>query len=133
MRLGLREGTMNVGHIVGIPLCMALVACASPTSGTVDSAAAGGTKETTLAAFCRSPPKTTKPFSPESIRVSCQPRVLAKAGDAKVKDLGNGLYGVVFIRPVKRGSICDKGSSSQSICGPFLQDDIMQTSRINAP
>jgi hypothetical protein len=131
MRLG-QGDAMNAGSLA-IPLCLVVAACASPTAGTVDTATAGGAGETTLAAFCRSPPKTSKPFSAESIRLSCQPRVLAAAGDAKVKDLGNGLYGVVFTRPVKKASICDKGASSQSICGPFLQDDTMLTSRINAP
>jgi len=91
-----------------------------------------GVPETTLAAFCKSPPPTTTPEAAEAIKASCRPKVLQLAGDAALFDKGNGLYSVVFKRPVRNGDICPVGTSPQSICGNFSFGDTMHSSRIDA-
>lgn len=92
-----------------------------------------GAKETTLAAFCKTPPKTTTPAGAEAIRVSCRPKVLKLAGDAMLFDKGKGLYYVLFKRPVKKSDICDAGVSSASICAVgILPNESFNTSRISA-
>jgi hypothetical protein len=93
---------------------------------------ASGARETTLAAFCKSPPKTTTPEGAEAIRASCRPQVLGLVGDAAVFDKGNGIYPVVFKRPVRNGDICPVGTPPQSICGNFSAGDRMHSSRIDA-
>jgi hypothetical protein len=92
----------------------------------------GGVPETTLAAFCKSPPKTATLEGTEAIKASCRPVVLDKAGDAAVFTKGDGVYHVVFKRPVRNGDICPKGTPAQSICGNFSEGDRMNTSRIDA-
>ncbi len=91
-----------------------------------------GARETTLAAFCRNPPKTTNPAAAEAIKASCRPKVLALVGDAALFDKGNGLYPVVFKRPVRNGDICPVGTTPQSLCGNFAAGDTMRSSRIDA-
>ena len=92
----------------------------------------GGARETTLADFCRSPPPAPNPEATEAIRASCLRIVLDKVGDAALFDKGDGLYHVVFKRPVRNGDICRKGTAPQSICGNFAEGDKMHTSRIIA-
>ena len=92
----------------------------------------GGARETTLADFCRSPPPALNPEAAEAIRASCLRIVLDKVGDAALFDKGDGLYHVVFKRPVRNGDICRKGTAPQSICGNFAAGDKMHTSRIIA-
>jgi hypothetical protein len=91
-----------------------------------------GAGETTLAAFCQNPPKTTNPAAAEAIKASCRPKVLALAGDAALFDKGDGLYPVVFKRPVRNGDICPTGTTPQSLCGNFSAGDTMRSSRIDA-
>ncbi len=91
-----------------------------------------GAPETTLATFCKSPPKPATPEGAEAIKVSCSRRVLARAGDARLFDKGNGLYVVVFPQPIRNGDICEPGTPPQSICGNFATGDKMHTSRIDA-
>jgi hypothetical protein len=91
----------------------------------------GGARETTLADFCKNPPKAPNPEAAEAIRASCLRIVLDKVGDAALFDKGDGLYHVVFKRPVRNGDICRKGTAPQSICGNFAEGDKMHTSRIN--
>ena len=93
---------------------------------------ANGAAETTLAAFCKSPPKAATPAGAEAIRASCRPKVLALAGDAALFDKGGNLYSVVFKRPVRNGDICPTGTTPQSICGNFSAGDTMHSSRIDA-
>jgi hypothetical protein len=58
--------------------------------------------------------------------------VLARAGDARLFDKGNGLYVVIFAQPIRNGDICDPGTQPQSICGNFSAGDRMSSSRIDA-
>jgi hypothetical protein len=76
-----------------------------------------GAKETTLAAFCKSPPATKTEPGAAGVKASCSPKILAKVADAKVFDKGNGAYAVIFPRPVQKDEICDKGVSRNSVCG----------------
>jgi hypothetical protein len=124
----------------------ALYGCAQTTAtGTESGAVAGfdpgstaagfrerGAQETTLADFCKNPPATATPEAAEAIKASCRPKVLAIAGDAAVFDKGDGLYPVVFKRPVRNGDICPTGTTPDSICGNFSAGDKMHSSRINA-
>jgi hypothetical protein len=91
-----------------------------------------GAPETTLSAFCKSPPQGATPAGTEAIKVSCSGRVLARAGDARLFDKGNGLYVVIFAQPIRNGDICDPGTQPQSICGNFSEGDKMSSSRIDA-
>ena len=91
-----------------------------------------GAPETTLAAFCKNPPKAATPEGAQAIKISCSGRVLARVGDAHLFDKGNGLYVVVFSQPVRNGDICDPGTPPQSICGNFASGDKMHTTRIDA-
>jgi hypothetical protein len=91
-----------------------------------------GAPETTLAAFCKSPPRAATPAGAEAIKVSCSGRVLARAGDARLFDKGNGLFVVIFPQPIRNGDICDPGTQPQSICGNFASGDKMSSSRIDA-
>jgi hypothetical protein len=90
-----------------------------------------GALETTLAAFCKNPPSAATPAGAEAIKTSCSRRVLARAGDAKVFEKGNGIYYVVFGQPIRNGDICDKDSPPRSICGYFSAGDKMHSSRID--
>lgn len=101
-------------------------------SSTAERYRASGAKETTLAAFCKAPPATSTPEAAEAIKQSCRPKVLQLAGDASLFDKGNGLYTVVFKRPVRNGDICPTGTTPQSICGNFSAGDTMRASRIDA-
>jgi hypothetical protein len=91
-----------------------------------------GAPETTLAAFCKNPPKAATKEGTEAIKVSCSRRVLARAGDARLFDKGNGLYVVVFLQPIRNGDICDPGTPPQSLCGNFSSGDQMRSTRIDA-
>ncbi len=91
-----------------------------------------GVPETTLSAFCKSPPHAATPEGAEAIKLSCSGRVLAHAGNARLFDKGNGLYVVIFPQPIRNGDICDPGTPPQSICGNFAAGDKMHTSRIDA-
>jgi hypothetical protein len=91
-----------------------------------------GAPETTLATFCRNPPKPATPEGAEAIKVSCSGRVLARVGDARLFDKGNGLYVVIFPQPIRNGDICDPGTQPQSLCGNFSSGDKMRSSRIDA-
>jgi hypothetical protein len=129
-----------------ICIAAALCGCAkTTTTGTVGGAVANfdsgstearfrerGAQETTLADFCKNPPATTTPEAAEAIKASCRPKVLTLAGDAAVFDKGNGLYPVVFKRPIRNGDICPTGTTPDSICGNFAAGDKMHSSRINA-
>jgi hypothetical protein len=134
-------GFVTTARLVIVAVCAGLVGCAdtagqggaAPLVGSASSSAAPAAAKRTLAEFCKSPPKTTKPFSPESIAVSCTPRVLAKAGTSEISDMPSGVYAVRFATPVLRKSICDDAAPKASICGFFLPDDTMNTSRIVAP
>ena len=99
---------------------------------TADRFRSGGAREMTLADFCKNPPKAPNPEAGEAIRASCLRIVLDKVGDAALFDKGDGLYHVVFKRPVRNGDICRKGTAPQSICGNFAEGDKMHTSRIIA-
>lgn len=101
-------------------------------SSTAERFRASGAQETTLASFCKAPPPTTTPEAAEAVKASCQPKVLQLAGDAALFDKGNGLYTVVFKRPVKHGDICPTGTTTQSLCGNFSSGDRMHSSRIVA-
>lgn len=101
-------------------------------ASTADRFRSGGATETTLVTFCKNPPKASNPEAVEAIKASCRPKVLALAGDAALFDKGDGLYHVVFKRPVRNGDICPKGTSPQSICGNFAAGDKMNSSRIDA-
>jgi len=91
-----------------------------------------GAPETTLATFCKNPPKGATPAGTEAIKVSCSRRVLKRAGDARLFDKGNNLYVVIFPQPIRNGDICDPGTQPQSICGNFSSGDTMRSSRIDA-
>jgi hypothetical protein len=91
-----------------------------------------GAPETTLAAFCKSPPKPATPAGTEAIKVSCSRRVLKRAGNARLFDKGNGLYVIIFPEPIRNGDICDPGTPPQSLCGNFSAGDKMRSSRIDA-
>jgi len=91
-----------------------------------------GAPETTLATFCQHPPHAASPAGAEAIKVSCSRRVLARAGNARLFDKGNGLYVVIFPQPIRNGDICDPGTPPQSICGNFAVGDKMRASRIDA-
>lgn len=91
-----------------------------------------GARETTLADFCKRPPPARSPEGTEAIKASCLRIVLDKVGDAALFDKGDGVYHVVFKRPVRNGDICPKGTTPQSICGNFSEGDRMNTSRIDA-
>ena len=82
--------------------------------------------------FLQEPPKAPNPEAAEAIKASCRPKVLDVAGDAALFDKGDGLYHVVFKRPVRNGDICPQGTTPQSICGNFAAGDKMHSSRINA-
>lgn len=90
-----------------------------------------GAPETTLATFCKSPPRAATPAGAEAIKVSCSGRVLARVGDARLFDKGNDLYVVIFPQPIRNGDICDPGTQPQSICGNFAPGDKMSSSRID--
>jgi hypothetical protein len=128
-------------------LCVALglFGCAQNNGGTTGSVVANfdpgstanrfranGARETTLADFCRHPPQARSPGGIEAIKASCQRVVLDKVGDAALFDKGDGVYHVVFKRPIRSGDICPKGTSPSSICGNFGEGDKMNTSRIDA-
>jgi hypothetical protein len=100
-------------------------------SSTAQRYRSSGAQETTLATFCKTPPPTTTPQAADAIRASCHPKVLRLAGDAALFDKGNGLYTVVFKRPVRNGDICPVGTTPQSICGNFSTGDTMRASRID--
>lgn len=102
------------------------------SASTADRFRSGGARETTLATFCKNPPKAPNPEAAEAIKASCRPKVLEIAGDAALFDKGDGLYHVVFKRPVRNGDICPQGTTPQSICGNFAAGDKMHSSRINA-
>ena len=108
-----------------------VVASFDPGS-TADRFRANGARETTLADFCRSPPHARSPEGAEAIKASCQRIVLDKVGDAALFDKGDGVYHVVFKRPVRNGDICPKGTTPNSICGNFGEGDKMNTSHIDA-
>jgi len=91
-----------------------------------------GAPETTLAAFCKTPPQAATPQGTEAIKVSCSRRVLKRAGNARLFDKGNGLYVVIFQEPIRNGDICDPGTQPQSLCGNFSSGDKMRSSRIDA-
>jgi ABC-type uncharacterized transport system auxiliary subunit len=91
-----------------------------------------GAPETTLAAFCKNPPKATTPQATEAIKVSCSRRVLKRAANARLFDKGNGLYVVIFSEPIRNGDICDPGTQPRSLCGNFSSGDKMRSSRIDA-
>jgi len=101
-------------------------------TSTVNRFRSSGARETTLSAFCKTPPPTATPEAAEAIRASCRPPVLSLVGDAAVFDKGNGVYPVVFKRPVRNGDICPVGTTPQSICGNFSPGDRMHSSRIDA-
>jgi len=132
----------GLAFLVALGIAPALCGCAGTTNGAVvtdfNNASTAqrfrqsGAHETTLAAFCKTPPRAATPAGTEAIRVSCRSRVLAVVGDALVFDKGGGLYPVVFKRPVKNGEICDPNSPPQSICGNFAFGDTMHSSRIDA-
>ena len=128
-------------------LCVAppLFGCAQNNGGTTGSVVASfdpgstanrfrssGARETTLADFCRAPPPARSPEGAEAIKASCQRIVLDKVGDAALFDKGDGVYHVVFKRPIRNGDICPKGTTPNSICGNFGEGDKMNTSRIDA-
>ena len=131
--------------IAMLSLAPALFGCAQNNGGTTGSVVANfdpgstanrfranGARETTLADFCRSPPQARSPEGIEAIKASCQRIVLDKVGDAALFDKGDGVYHVVFKRPVRNGDICPKGTTPSSICGNFGEGDKMNTSRIDA-
>ena len=91
-----------------------------------------GAPETTLASFCKHPPKPATPEGKEAIKISCSGRVLKHVGTARLFDKGNGLYVVIFSEPVRNGDICDPGTPPRSLCGNFSAGDKMRTSRIDA-
>jgi hypothetical protein len=91
-----------------------------------------GARETTLSAFCKTPPATANPAAADAVKASCRPQVLAIVGDAAVFEKGGGLYHVVFKRPVRNGDICPTGTTPQSLCGNFSPGDTMHSSRIDA-
>jgi hypothetical protein len=91
-----------------------------------------GAPETTLAAFCKTPPHAATPEGTDAIKLSCSRRVLTRAGNARLFDKGNGLYVVVFPEPIRNGDICDPGTNPQSLCGNFSAGDKMRSSRIDA-
>jgi len=129
-----------------ICIAPALYGCAqTTTTGTVGGAVANfdsdstaarfrerGAQEMTLADFCKNPPATTTPEAAEAIKASCRSKVLSLAGDAALFDKGNGVYPVVFKRPVRNGDICPTGTTPDSICGNFAAGDKMHSSRIIA-
>lgn len=128
-----------------LSLAPALFGCAQGNGGTTGSVVANfdpgstanrfrssGARETTLADFCKHPPRAPNPEGAEAIRASCQRIVLDKVGDAALFDKGDGVYHVVFKRPIRNGDICPKGTTPQSICGNFGEGDKMSTSRIDA-
>ena len=133
----------GVAFIAVFCIATCLCGCAtSPTTGAivtnVDPASTAerfresGAMETTLAAFCKSPPPAATLAGTEAIKASCSRRVLARVGDARLFDKGNGLYYVVFSQPIRNGDICDKDTPPQSICGYFAAGDKMHSSRIDA-
>jgi hypothetical protein len=128
-----------------LAIAPALPGCAQNNAGTTGSIVSSfdpgstanrfrssGARETTLADFCRHPPQARSPEGSEAIKASCQRIVLDKVGDAALFDKGDGVYHVVFKRPIRNGDICPKGTTPSSICGNFGEGDKMNTSRIDA-
>jgi hypothetical protein len=138
------QSYLKLGLVALVAAALGLSACSTSdaTTGSVvtdfDSASTAerfrtsGAREMTLKAFCRQPPASPSPTGSEAIQLSCSGRVLAKAGNARVFDKGNGLYHVVFPQPVRNGDICDPGTNPQSLCGHFSAGDKMRASRIDA-
>lgn len=129
--------------IAMLGIAPALCACSTGTTtgsvvanfdpaSTADRFRSGGARETTLADFCKSPQPARSPEAAAAIKASCLRIVLDKVGDAALFDKGDGLYHVVFKRPVRNGDICPEGTTPNSICGNFSAGDKMHTSRINA-
>ena len=84
-----------------------------------------GAKETTLAAFCKSPPTTQNPVGAAMIKSTCQPAFLKVASDAAVFDKGNGAYVVVLKRPVECGKLQGGGRPKVSGCAGLLPGEKM--------
>lgn len=135
----------RVALIAMLSLAPVLLGCAQGNGGTTGSVVASfdpgstanrfranGARETTLAEFCKAPPHARSPEGAEAIKASCLRIVLDKVGDAALFDKGDGVYHVVFKRPVRNGDICPKGTTPNSICGNFGEGDKMNTSRIDA-
>ena len=89
-----------------------------------------GAKETTLSAFCKSPPRVQTPEGDTAIKSTCG-RLMPIASDASVFDKGNGVYTVLFKRPLKQADLCG-GSSNLRFCSMLRPGDTLNTMHFTA-
>jgi hypothetical protein len=85
-----------------------------------------GAKETTLAAFCKAPPPAQSAAGTASIKSTCD-RLLPLTPDASVFDKGNGVYVVLFQRPLSQAELCGPGPSNKPFCTGLRPGDMMNT------
>ncbi len=90
-----------------------------------------GATETTLGAFCKSPPRTATPEGTSSIKTTCG-RLQGVASDASVFHKGNGVYTVLFNRPITQADLCSGGQPKKGICAGLLPGDTLTTMHFTA-
>lgn len=90
-----------------------------------------GAKETTLGAFCKAPPRTETAAGTSAITTTCG-RLATVATDASVFDKGNGVYTVLFTRPVGQADLCGGGQPKKGICSGLRPGDTLNTMHFTA-